>query len=198
MAFGGRPRNGPGERRAGRIRPCCGAAVRRARVSRHAARARCDPPFHARSRSARRVVATVFATEWGRDPAAAWRESVRDGDRRRRPLVFCASPARFCAYSMRAAPTRGGLPSSISSSSSRTPAAFKVFWFLLHADGVRHQAVTSLDRAVAESERYRAEVRTSLQSGVHDALTALLQAFRLGTRRTPVCAGIQQHCSKNR
>src|SRR4029453_17453470 len=43
---------------------------------------------------------------------------------------------------------------------------------------------SELDRAVKQSDQYRAEVRTSLQHGVHDALASLLEAFALaGAKR---------------
>jgi hypothetical protein len=125
-------------------------------------------------------VATLLSTEWGRDAGAAWRDSVLHGiGAGVRWCVCVTGPAMriFDArrtYSRRFAQFDLGLVLN-------DPAAFAVLWWLLNADAFAAPE-TTLDRAVALSERYRADVRASLQDGVHDALMSLLGAFASARR----------------
>ena len=57
------------------------------------------------------------------------------------------------------------------------PVGFGVFWGLLRADAFPAGRDPLLDGAVAISEQHRADVRASLQLGVHEALICLVRAF---------------------
>jgi hypothetical protein len=131
--------------------------------------------FHAGLETRGLVVATVFATEWGRDPAAAWRESVRGAIGAGVRWCLCITGPVLRIFDARRTYSRRFAQFDLEVVVADA-GAFNVLWFLLNAAAFG-TSVTSLDRAVVESERYRAEVRTSLQNGVESALAALLQAF---------------------
>ncbi len=126
------------------------------------------------------AVAALFATEWGRDPAAAWRESVRHGIGTGVRWCFCVNGPVLRVFDARRTYSRRFAEFDLGVAIGE-PASFTVFWRLLNADGFACSEPV-LDRAVAQSEQYRAEVRASLQQGVHDALTSLVRAFASAPR----------------
>ena len=128
-------------------------------------------------------VAALLVTSWGHDPAAAWREAVRHGIGHGLRWCLCITgpvvrifdatrtyARRFAQFDLEVA--------------THDPASFTLLWMLLNRDAFL-TGDCELDRAVNQSDQYRAEVRTSLQHGVHDALASLLEAFALagGKRR---------------
>jgi len=139
--------------------------------------------------AARRPVAALLVTGWGLDPSAAWRDAVRHGIGSGLRWCFCVTGPVLRVidsrrtYSRRYAEFDLGLTFA-------APDGFTVMWTLLQADAFSPSGSDSaprLDRAVMLSEKHRAEVRSSLQEGVHDALIHLVTAFALarGARRRP-------------
>ena len=127
------------------------------------------------------IAAVLVTIPWGENPSAAWRDTVHGGIGRGARWGFCLNgPALRIVdaerpYSRRFA--EFDLPATLDD-----PVAFGVFWTLLRADGMPRET-SSLDGAVAHSERHRAEVRSSLQRGVQAALAHLIQAFLAASRR---------------
>jgi hypothetical protein len=115
------------------------------------------------------AAAFVAAFAWGQEPGTTWRESVRGG---------IASDTRWC-YSF-AGPTLRIYDAQRTHSRRfvefdlallcQHAVTFEVIWMLLTQP-------SGLDDAVLLSERHRAGVRDSLQTGVHDALRHLTSAF---------------------
>ena len=138
--------------------------------------------------SGERVVASLLATEWGRDPAAAWRESVCHGIAAGVRWCFCVTGPVLRVFDARRTYSRRFAQFDLEMVVGE-PASFVVLYWLLSAEGFGSPE-PSLDRAVTLSERYRSEVRSSLQHGVQEALTSLLRAFASasctrGTARDP-------------
>jgi Eco57I restriction-modification methylase len=131
--------------------------------------------IHAVLHTDRSAVATLLATDWGRDVASAWNEAVRLGIVHNLRWCICITGTALRIIDATHTYTRRfsqfDLPLV-----SRDPAALSLLVALLHADGFGPEE-TSIDRAVALSERHRTAVRTALQEGVHDALILLLRAF---------------------
>ncbi len=126
------------------------------------------------------VVASLLATEWGRDPAAAWRESVVHGIATGVRWCFCVTGPALRVFDARRTYSRRFAQFDLETVIG-DPASFVVLYWLLSADGFASPD-PPLDRGVALSERYRSEVRASLQRGVHEALTSLLRAFATAPR----------------
>jgi hypothetical protein len=126
------------------------------------------------------AVAVLLATEWGRDPAAAWREGVRHGIGTGVRWCFCVTGPVLRVFDARRTYSRRFAEFDLEIALGE-PASFTVLWNLLNADGFTHSEPV-LDRAVALSEQYRVEVRACLQQGVHDALTSLTRAFASAPR----------------
>jgi hypothetical protein len=126
------------------------------------------------------AVAALLATEWGRDPAAAWRESVRHGIGTGVRWCFCVTGPVLRVFDARRTYSRRFAEFDLEIAIGE-PASFTVLWRLLNADGFACSEPV-LDRAVAVSEQFRAEVRASLQQGVHKALTSLIRAFASAPR----------------
>ena len=127
------------------------------------------------------VVATLLATEWGRDAAAAWREGVLHGIGAGVRWCVCINGPAVHIFDARRTYSRRYAQFDLGPILD-DPAAFTVLWWLLNADAFT-ASETTLDRAVALSERYRADVRACLQDGVQEALMSLLGAFA-SARRT--------------
>jgi Eco57I restriction-modification methylase len=131
-------------------------------------------------------VAVLLATEWGRDPAAAWREGVRCGIGSGLRWCLCITGPTVRIIDARRTYSRRFAQFDLDIAID-DPVCFAVFWRLLNADAFAGSAVPALDRAVTLSEQHRAAVRASLQQGVHDALGSLLRAFAAArrTRQAP-------------
>jgi hypothetical protein len=136
--------------------------------------------LHAALESGGTVVASLLATEWGRDPAAAWRESVRHGIAAGVRWCFCITGPTLRVFDARRTYSRRFAQFDLEIVVGE-PASFVVLYWLLSADGFASPE-PPLDRAVMLSERYRSEVRASLQHGVQEALTSLLRAFASAPR----------------
>lgn len=121
------------------------------------------------------AVASLVVTAWGRDPAGAWRDAVLQGIAHGLRWSICVNGPSLRVldadrtYSRRFA--QFDLDLAVDD-----PRGFATLWGLLRADAFCRTPVL-FERAIALSEQHRAAVRTSLQQGVHDALTHLLVAF---------------------
>jgi hypothetical protein len=143
--------------------------------------------FHAVLEANGEPAAALLVTEWGRDPAAAWRDAVRQGIARSVRWCFCVTGPVVRVVDARRTYSRRFAEFDLEAS-LHDPAGFGVFWGLLRADAFPSNRGPLLDAAVEASEHYRAEVRASLQHGVHAALICLLRAFgsvRRGNRASP-------------
>ena len=121
----------------------------------------------------------MLVTAWGVDAGSAWREVVRQGIAGNLRWCLCATGPALRLFDARRTYSRRYAEIDLATA-AEDPRPFAVLWGLLRADAVsRHddQGVSILDRAVQICERYRADVRTSLQQGVHEALTHLIGAF---------------------
>jgi len=129
-------------------------------------------------------VASLLVTAWGRDPGTTWRAAIHHGIAHKVRWCFCVTgpiirifdatrtyARRFAQFDLEVA--------------AHEPALLGLLWSLLHRDAFRGDE-SLLERAVVLSDQHRAEVRASLQHGVHDAVVALLDAFEAarGARRS--------------
>jgi hypothetical protein len=127
------------------------------------------------------VAAGVLATDWGRDPAAAWRETVLHAIGAGVRWCLCITGPVLRVYDARRTYSRRFAQFDLEVVVN-DPAAFGTLWWLLSAEAFAGLP-TGLERAIALSEQYRTEVSASLQEGVRDALTSLLRAFASTRRR---------------
>ena len=123
--------------------------------------------------------AAMVVTPWGVDGSSAWREAVRQG---------IAGGVRWCVavtgqslrlFDARRTYSRRQADIDLAIAAG-DPSTFGVLWGLVRAEAIVVNppgGTSTLDRAVQLCERYRADVRSSLQHGVHDALTHLVGAF---------------------
>ncbi|MEP6919006.1 MAG: hypothetical protein ABJC89_25415, partial [Acidobacteriota bacterium] len=132
--------------------------------------------FRAVLEAAGAPAAALIATEWGREPAGAWRDAVRHGIGTRLRWCFCVTGPLLRVLDARRTYSRRFAEFDIDTT-LHEPSTFAVFWGLLRAGAFPAGGAARLDRAVALSDQHRSEVRASLQSGVHEALTALVRAF---------------------
>jgi hypothetical protein len=95
------------------------------------------------------VVATLLSTEWGRDPAAAWRESVLHGIGTGVRWCVCVTGPTLRIFDARRTYSRRFAQFDLGLVLS-DPAAFTVLWWLLNADAFAGPEA-ALDRAVALS-----------------------------------------------
>ena len=138
--------------------------------------------FHAVLEAHGGPAAAVLVTEWGREPASAWRDAVRHGIARSVRWCFCLNGPALRVLDARRTYSRRFAEFDLEAALG-DPVGFGVFWGLLRAAAFHPGRGPLLDGAVALSEQHRAEVRASLQHGVHDALTCLLRAFARAQRR---------------
>jgi hypothetical protein len=139
-----------------------------------------------------RGAAALIVTGWGQDVAAAWRDAVRQGIGHGVRWCFCCSgPSVRVVDSLRTY-SRQFVEFDVETAleNERT---FAAFWGLLRADAMipsDGDARPLLERAIAISEEHRAAVRSSLQTGVNEALVHLDRAFAAAVRsRRRVRAG---------
>ena len=137
--------------------------------------------FHALLAAPDTPVAVLLSTEWGRDPAVAWRDAVRYGIGSGLRWCLCVTGLTVRIVDARRTYSRRFAQFDLEIAIG-DPAGFSVFWRLLNADAFAASSGPALDRAVALSEQHRAEVRASLQQGVHDALNSLVRAFTAARR----------------
>ena len=129
----------------------------------------------------RRPVAALVVTTWGCDPAQVWREVVRHGIAH--GLKWCVLLAGPVVRILDASHTYDRRFAQFDLEITiNDPPSLSLFCALLSGDAFMG-VEPALDYAVALSERHRAQVRSSLQQGVHDALTSLVHAFAAARRR---------------
>ena len=122
-----------------------------------------------------RPAAGLAVLHWGGDPAAAWRDAVVHGISRGLRWCYCLTGPALRIVDAERTYSRRYAEFDVDSSIDH-PDTFRVLWGLLRADAFR-ASPNLLTAAVALSDQHRASVRSSLQDGVHDALTELLRAF---------------------
>ncbi len=138
--------------------------------------------FHAVLEAHGIPAAALLVTEWGREPASAWRDAVRHGIARSVRWCFCLNGPVLRVIDARRTYSRRFAEFDLDAALN-DPVGFGVFWGLLRADAFHPGRSPLLDGAVAVSEQHRAEVRASLQLGVHDALICLVRAFAAARTR---------------
>jgi hypothetical protein len=126
----------------------------------------------------------LIVTAWGRDPGGAWREGVHLGIASSVRWCICINGPVLRVVDARRTYSRRFVEFDLETT-MRDPSTFAIFRGLLNADAFSSAPVPLLDEAVQISEEHRAEVRTSLQRGVHDALERLVAAFARAPRRRP-------------
>lgn len=152
-----------------------------------------DAALHSVLEARGAAVALLVTTGWGHDPSPLWRDAVRRGIGHGIRWVFCVNgPALRVVDAERAYSRRFAefdLPATLDDD-----AAFEVFWRLLRADGIGPDGrPMPLDLAVTLSERHRADVRSSLQHGVQEAVGHLVRAFSAAApRRARAAAPIEE------
>ncbi len=123
--------------------------------------------------------ATLFVTLWGDDSAATWRDTVRLGISQNGRWCFCLSGPRLRIVNSSRTYSRQFAEFDLEMALDREE-TFAVFWGLLRGaamEGASGDARPLLERAIELTEQHRAVVRSSLQHGVHDALTHLTRAL---------------------
>lgn len=126
--------------------------------------------------------AALLVTEWGSDPARAWRDGVRHGIGNTLRWCFCVTGPVLRVVDARRTYSRRFVEFDLETA-ILDAAGFAAFWALLSAAAFPRAGWPLLDRAVEISERHRAEVRATLQIGVQDALVSLIRAFADARRR---------------
>jgi hypothetical protein len=129
-----------------------------------------------------RPCAAVVVLAWGADPEEAWRTAVRQGIARATRWCLCFNGPSLRVVDARRTYARRHAEIDLQIA-ARDPTTAALVRALLRADAFGAPDGAALDRVVTISEQYRATVRASLQDGVHDALTQLMQAFARARRR---------------
>jgi hypothetical protein len=125
-------------------------------------------------RNARPAIAMV-ALGWGQDDGTAWREAVRAGIEAGARWAFAFTGPALRIYDTQRTHSRRFAEFDLDTL-AHDPTTFALARIVLGD-------AASLDAAVVQSERHRAEVRASLQTGVHDALIHLTRAFAASSPR---------------
>ena len=123
--------------------------------------------------------ATLFVTLWEDQSAATWRDTVRLGIRQGGRWCFRLSGPRLRIVDCSRTYSRQFAQFDLETALDREE-TFAVFWGLLRGAamaGTSGDARPLLERALELTEQHRASVRSSLQHGVHDALTHLTRAL---------------------
>lgn len=131
----------------------------------------------------RRAAAALLVVAWDRDAGPAWRDGVRLGIGSGVRWCLCANGCVLRVLDARRTYSRRYVQFDVGAVVA-DPAAFEIFWRLLHAGAFPPGSIAALDMAVAASESHRNAVRASLQHGVREALAALVEAFARARRRS--------------
>src|SRR5262245_31231471 len=131
--------------------------------------------IHALLRTERGSVAALLATAWGQDPAGVWRTAVRHGIAQNLRWCICVTGPFVSIFDATRTYARRFAQFDLQTT-THDPVSLALLWTLLNRAAFR-SVESALDRAVIASDQHRAEVRTSLQHGVHEALRSLLEAF---------------------
>jgi hypothetical protein len=126
-------------------------------------------------------VAALIVTRWGCDPSSAWRDAVRAAIAHGLKWTIVITGPFIRVFDATHTYSRRFIQFDLEIT-AHDPTALEFLCFLLGAEAFRED-IRALDRAVALSEQHRAAVRSSLQAGVHDAVTSLLRAFAAAQRR---------------
>jgi hypothetical protein len=143
--------------------------------------------FRATLQSRGTARAALLVISWGRDTAGAWREAVLHGIGTSLPWCFCLNGPVLRLVDSRRTYSRRFLQFDLTTTLD-DPRSFRVLWGLLRSDSLASPVLDGkslFDAALALSEDYRADVRDSLQAGVHEALFHLDNAFRTARTSTP-------------
>ena len=122
------------------------------------------------------VVAAAITLAWGQDLGTAWREGVRRGIAAGVRWCFCFNGPSLRLFDAARTHSRRYVELDLERIAAE-PATFALTWRLLRAAAFGGRSQTQLDAAVLASERHRANVRDSLQAGVHEAIAGLTTAF---------------------
>ena len=120
-------------------------------------------------------VAALVVTGWGCDPSGAWRDAVRTAIAHGLKWTIVITGPSLRVFDATHTYSRRFIQFDLEIT-AHDHTALEFLCALLGAEGFSGNE-SALDRAVIQSERHRAAVRSSLQAGVHDALTLLLRAF---------------------
>ncbi len=126
-------------------------------------------------------VAALIATGWGCDPSSVWREAVRTAIAHNLKWAIVITGPFVRVFDATHTYSRRFIQFELEIT-AHDSTALEFLCALLGAEGFSDHT-TALDRAVLVSEQHRATVRSSLQAGVHDAVTSLLRAFAGAQRR---------------
>jgi hypothetical protein len=140
--------------------------------------------IHARLHAHGEPVASLLVTPWGCDPGAAWRAAIHRGIAHNLRWCLCVTGPIIRIFDATRTYARRFAQFDLEIA-AHEPALLGLLWSLLGCQAFRG-GESMLERAVALSDRHRAEVRASLQHGVQDAVIALLEAFDAarGARRS--------------
>jgi N-6 DNA Methylase/Eco57I restriction-modification methylase len=131
-----------------------------------------------------RVAAALIVTGWEQDAATAWRDSVRQGIARGVRWCFCLTGPSLRITDSRRTYSRRYVEFDLETAIDDEH-TFSILWGLLRSSamiGTSTNPTPLLDLAVDISEKHRASVRTSLRTGVEDALRQLNVAFQNAMR----------------
>jgi hypothetical protein len=123
--------------------------------------------------------AAMVVTPWEVDGRGAWRETVRQGIGGGVRWCVAVTGPSLRLFDARRTYSRREADIDLAIAAG-DPSTFAVLWGLVRAEAIAVNAPgdrSTLDLAVQLCERYRTDVRSSLQHGVHDALTHLVGAF---------------------
>jgi len=127
------------------------------------------------------TVAAIVVTRWGCDPSSAWRDAVHTAIAHGLKWTIVITGPFIRVFDATHTYARRFIQFDLEIA-THDPTAVELLCALLGAEGFGN-SLTALDRAVTLSEQHRAAVRSSLQTGVHDAVTSLLRAFAAAQRR---------------
>ncbi len=137
--------------------------------------------IHALLRKEGSSIAALIVTGWGHDPSSVWREAVHTAIAHGVKWAIAITGPFLRVFDATRTYSRRYIQFDLEIT-AHDPTALELFWTLLSAEAFT-DGQTTLDRAVILSEQHRAAVRTSLQEGVHRAVTSLLRAFAGAQRR---------------
>ena len=123
-------------------------------------------------------VAALVTFGWDREPGAGWRDSVRAAIGYGVRWCYCFTGPALRIFDAARTHSRRFAELDLEAV-VRHPESFSLAWALIGSAERSH----GLDRALLASERYRVDVRSALQRGVHQALTGLIGAFARATAR---------------
>ena len=132
--------------------------------------------------------AALLVTPWGCDPGTAWRAAIHRGIAHNVRWCLCVTGPIIRIFDATRSYARRFAQFDLEVA-AHEPVLLGLLWSLLCGDAFRG-GESLLERAVALSDHHRAEVRASLQQGVHEAVIALLEAFDAarGARRSNASA----------